>query len=202
MHGRRKLMHKLMDSRKTDEYEMTGAQKKTHAYKLMDLSKTACTDSQKDEYEMTGAQNKTHAYKLMDSQKTREYEVTGAQKIDDEYEPMDSQKTREYEVTGAQKTDDVYELMDSQKTREYNLKGRQKTDEYEITGALNPCKQTKKVKKNPCVQNSSCVEVRKNDGVEIIHNCQRKRACQDVDVKPVVRDPMDDDRILVSQEQK
>ena len=37
-------------------------------------------------------------------------------------------------------------LMDSQKTREYSLKGRQKTDEYEITGALNPCKQTKKEK--------------------------------------------------------
>ena len=51
--------------------------------------------------------------------------------------------------------------------------------------------------KNPCVQNSSCVGVRKNDGVEIIHNYQRKRACQDVDVKPVVRDPMDDDRVLV-----
>ena len=39
--------------------------------------------------------------------------------------------------------------------------------------------------------------MRKNDGVEIIHECQRKRACQDVDVKPVVRDPMDDDRVLV-----
>ena len=86
--------------------------------------------------------------------------------------------------------------LDSQKTREYNLKGAQKTDEYEITGALNPCVQTRKVK-NPCVKNSSCVEVRKNDGVEIIHNCQRKRACQDADVKPVVRDPMDDDRVLV-----
>ena len=99
-------------------------------------------------------------------------------------------------MKGAQKTDDEYELMDSQNTREYNLKGAQKTDEYEITGALNPCVQTKKVK-NPCVQNSSCVRVRKNDGVEIIHNCQRRRACQDADVKPVVRDPMDDDRVLV-----
>ena len=39
--------------------------------------------------------------------------------------------------------------------------------------------------------------MRKNDGVEIIHECQRKRACQDVDVKPVVRDPIDDDRVLV-----
>ena len=99
--------------------------------------------------------------------------------------------------SGAQtKKIDAYKLTDSQKTREYNLKGAQKTDEYEITGALNPCVKTKKVK-NPCVQNSSCVEVRKNDGVEIIHNFQRKRACQDADVKPVVRDPMDDDRVLV-----
>ena len=65
-----------------------------------------------------------------------------------------------------------------------------------ITGAPNPCVQTKLVK-NPCVKNSSCVGVRKNDGVEIIRECQRKRACQDVDVKPVVRDPMDDDRVLV-----
>ena len=63
----------------------------------------------------------------------------------------------------------AYKLMDSQKTREYNLKGAQKTDEYEITGAVNPCVQTRKVK-NPCVQNSSCVEVRENDGVEIIHS--------------------------------
>ena len=39
--------------------------------------------------------------------------------------------------------------MDSRKTREYNLKGGQKTDEYVITGAPNPCVQTKKVK-NPC----------------------------------------------------
>ena len=97
---------------------------------------------------------------------------------------------------GAQKTDDEYELMDSQKTREYNLKGAQKTDEYEITGALNPCVQTKEVK-NPCVKNSSCVGVRKNEGVEIIHNCLRKRACQDAHVKPVLRDPIYDDRVLV-----
>ena len=44
---------------------------------------------------------------------------------------------------------------------------------------------------------SSCVEVRKNDGVEFIIGCQRKRACQDVDVNRVVRDSMDDDRVLV-----
>ena len=162
-------VYKLMDSQKTREYKTTGAQKKTDdVYKLMDSQKTR-------EYKTTGAQKKTDdVYKLMDSQKTREYEVTGAQKKIDAYKMMDSQKTREYELTGAQKKIDAYKLMDSQKTREYNLKGAQKTDE-----------------------NSSCVEVRKNDGVEIIHECQRKRACQDVDVKPVVRDPMDDDRVLV-----
>ena len=33
--------------------------------------------------------------------------------------------------------------------------------------------------------------------LKVIHNYQRKRACQDADVKPVVRDPMDDDRVLV-----
>ena len=182
-------VYKLMDSRKIDEYEMTGAQKKTHAYKLMDSRKI-------DEYEMTGAQKTDDENEPMDSQKTREYEVTGAQKKTDAYKMMDSQKTREYEVTGAQKKIDAYKLMDSQKTCEYNLKGAQKTDEYVITGALNPCVQTRNVK-NPCVQNSSFVEVRKNDGVEILHECQRKRACQDVDVKPVVRDPVDDDRVLV-----
>ena len=58
---------------------------------------------------------------------------------------MDSQKTREYELTGTQKKIDAYKLMDSQKTREYELTGAQKKiDAY-----------------------SSCVEVRKNDGVEI-----------------------------------
>ena len=50
---------------------------------------------------------------------------------------------------------------------------------------------------NPCVRNSACVRVWKIDGVEIIHNNQRNRTCQDADVKPIVRDPMDDDRVLV-----
>ena len=68
--------------RKIDEYEMTGAQKKTHAYKLMDSQKTR-------EFEVTGAQKKTHAYNLMDSQKTREYNLKGAQKTD-EYENTES----------------------------------------------------------------------------------------------------------------
>ena len=161
---------------KTREYNLMGDQK-IDAYELMDSQKT-------DAYKLMDSQKKTDAYELMDSQKIDEYEMTGEQKID------------EYEMTGAQKKTHAYKLMDSQKTREYNLKSAQKTDEYEIIGALNPCVQTKKVK-NPCVKNSSCVGVRKKDGVDIIHNCQRKRACQDADVKPVVRDPMDDDRILV-----
>ena len=168
-----------MDSRKTDAYKLMDS-RKTDAYKLTDSRKT-------DAYELTDSQ-KIDAYKLMDSQKIHAYEMTGAQKkrIDvyemtsaqkrksDAYEMTGAQKSHEYEMTGAQKKIDAYRLMDSQKTREYNLSGAQKTDE-----------------------NSSCVKVRKNDGVEIIHECQRKRACQDVDVKPVVRDPMDDDRVLV-----
>ena len=95
----------------------------------------------------------------MYSQKIDEYVMTGAQKkkFDDEYELMDFQKTREYEVTGAQKKkiDVEYELMDFQKTREYNLKGAKKTDEYEITGALNTCVHTKKVK-NPSEKQFMC----------------------------------------------
>ena len=60
-------------------------------------------------------------------------------------------------MTGAQKKKtDAYKLMDSQKTREYNLMGRQKTDEYEITGALNPCKRTKKVKNPECEKQFMC----------------------------------------------
>ena len=179
--------------KKIDVYEMTGAQKKKiDAYEMTVAQKKKIdayemTSAQKkiDAYKMTGAQKKTDAYEPMDSQKTREYELTGAQKSHeyemtgaqkkiDAYKMKGSQKTREYELTGAQKKIDAYRLMDSQKTREYNLNGAQKTDE-----------------------NSSCDEVRKNDGVEIIHECQRKRTCQDVDVKPVVRDPMDDDRVLV-----
>ena len=35
------------------------------------------------------------------------------------------------------------------------------------------------------------------DGVEITHNFHGKRACQGVDVKPIVRDPMDDNRVFV-----
>ena len=86
----------------------------------------------------------------------------------DAYKLMDFHNTREYEVSCTQKEIDAYKLMDSQKTRDYNLKGAQKTDKYVITSASNPCVQTKKIK-NPCVKNSSCVRVRKNDKVEIIH---------------------------------
>ena len=140
---------------------------KSHEYEVMDAQKKKI-----DAYKMKGSQ-KTCEYKMMGAQKNHEYEMTGAQKID-AYRLIDPQKTLEYELTGAQKKIDAYRLIDSQKTREYNLNGAQKTDE-----------------------NSSCDKLRKNEGVEIIHECQRKRACRDVDVKPVVQDPMDDDRVLV-----
>ena len=188
--------YKLMDSQKTDAYKLMDSQK-TDAYKLMDSQKTC-------EYEETGAQKKTDEYELMHSQETREYNLKGAQKTD-EYELMDSPKTREYYQMGALKKD-TYEMMDARGTREYKMLSAEKTDAYKMTSAQNvrvyksfSCVQTKKVK-NPCVQNSSCVGVRKNDGVELIHNYQRKRACQDADAKPVVRDPMDDDRVRVESE--
>ena len=64
---------------------------------------------------------------------------------------MDSRKVDEYDMTGAQKKTHTYKLMDSRKIDECEMTGAQKTDEHEITGALNPCVQTKKVK-NPCVR--------------------------------------------------
>ena len=161
---------------------------------------------------LNGAQ-KIDAYKLTVSQKTREYEMTGSQKTRvcnlmgarkiDAYKLMASQKTREYNLKGAQKIA-AYEMTDARKTREYEQIDAPKTREYEMTGAQNvrvdeskkSCVQTEKVK-NPSVKNSSCVGVWKNDGVEIIHNNQGNRICQDADLKPIVRDPMDDGRVLV-----
>ena len=101
---------------------------------------------------MTGAR-KSHEYELTDAQKQKNdvYKLMDSHK-NREYKMTGAQKSHEYELTGAQKKIDAYRLMDSQKTREYELTGAQKTDE-----------------------NSSCVKVRKNDGVEIIHECQRKR---------------------------
>ena len=164
--------------RKIDAYKMTGAQK-SHEYEMTDAQKnheyemTGAQKKKSDEYEMTDAQ-KIDSYEMTDAQKSHEYEMTGAQKKNDAYKMTGAQKSHEYEMTGAQKKIDAYKMKGSQKTREYNLSGAQKIDEK-----------------------SSCVKVRKNDGVEIIHECQRKRTCRDVDVKPVVQDLMDDDRVLV-----
>ena len=60
-------------------------------------------------------------------------------------------------------------------------------------GSDNSCVQTEDVQK-PCGRKSSCVGVWKNGGVEIISKSQRNRMCQDAGVKPIVRDPMIDDR--------
>ena len=80
--------YKRMDSRKSDEYEMTGAQK-INAMDEMTCARKKKTDAyemdSQGEY-MMGAQKKTYEYELMDSQKIREYEVTGAQKKTYEYE--------------------------------------------------------------------------------------------------------------------
>ena len=81
-------------------------------------------------------------------------------------------------------------MTGAEKTREYELKLR--VDKSQKIHVYEPRKCN-----DPCVQNSSCVGVRKNDGVQIIQNNQRNRTCQYVDVKPIVRDPMDDNRVLV-----
>ena len=145
--------------------------KKTDAYELMDSQKT-------DAYKLMDSQKKSHAYKLMDSQKkTDAYELMDSQKID-AYEMTSAQKKNieTYEMTGAQKNDE-YEMTGTQKkTHAYKLMDSLKTDVYKLTDA------------------------QKIDAYEMTDSqkrCQRKRACQDVDVKPVVRDPMDDDRVLV-----
>ena len=199
--------YKLTDAQKqkTDVYELMDSQKKVDAYKLTDAQKQKTDvyelmDSQKkiDAYKLTDAQKqKTDVYKLMDSQKSHEYELTGAQKKkNDVYKLMDSQKSHEYELTGAQKQrNDVYKLMDSQKSHEYELTGAQKqrNDVYKLMDSQKS-REYKMTDAQKIDENSSCVKVRKNDGVEIIHECQRKR---NVDVKPVVQDPMDDERVPV-----
>ena len=43
----------------------------------------------------------------------------------------------------------------------------------------------------------SCIDVRKNDGVEITAKDPGNRRCHDADVTPIVRDPLDDESIPV-----
>ena len=77
--------------------------------------------------------------------------------------------------------------MDARGTREYKMMGAQKTDSYKMTSAQNvrvdkskkSCVQTKNVK-NPCVQNSSCVGVRNNDGVVINHSQLSEKTCMSI----------------------
>ena len=105
---------------KTREYELMNS-RKTDAHKPMDSHES-------DEFEVTGAQKKIDVYRLMNSHKIRKYEVTGAQKKKiDACKLMDSQRTREYEVTGAQKKKIVaYKLMNSLKIDEYEMTGAKK----------------------------------------------------------------------------
>ena len=63
-------------------------------------------------------------------------------------------------------------------------------------GSEKSCVQAEDAQKS-CVRKSSCVGEWKNDGAEISANNQRNRNCQDAEVKPIVRDPTDDGRILV-----
>ena len=86
--------------------------------------------------------------------------------------------------------------MDGRKKHVYELTDGSENSCARVDGSENSCAQTKEVLK-PCGRKSSCVGVWKNGGVEIISNSQRNRMCLDADVKPIVRDPMSEDRILV-----
>ena len=63
-------------------------------------------------------------------------------------------------------------------------------------GSENSGAQTEDAQKALRTKEFLCRSV-ENGGVEIISISQRNRMCQDADVKPIVRDPMGDDRILV-----
>ena len=73
---------------------------------------------------------------------------------------------------------------------------QKKTDEYEIIGALNPCVQTRKVK-NPYAKQFMSRSSGRMTELKSIITVRENVQCQDADVKLVVRDPMDDDRVLV-----
>ena len=93
----------------------------------------------------------------------------------------------------------AYELMDAQKSVRFgesqtsweksSCVGVRKNDGVEITANDQGHRRGH--------EKSSCVDVRKNDGVEITATDQRNRRCHDADVTPIVRDPLDDDRIPV-----
>ena len=83
-----------------------------------------------------------------------------------------------------------------QKSHAYELMNGSEKSCIRADGSDNSCVQTEDVQK-PCGRKSSCVGVWKNDGVKIISKSQRNRMCQDAGVKPIVRDPMNDDKILV-----
>ena len=91
------------------------------------------------------------------------------------------------------------------KTREYEMTGARKTDEYEPMGAQNvrvdksekPCVQAEKSAKSRAYKTVHVSECGRMLELKSFTNNQRNRACHHADVKPIVRDSMDDDRVLV-----
>ena len=78
----------------------------------------------------------------------------------------------------------AYELTDGLKIHAYYL-----TDQKSHAYKLRMCK-------SRADERILVPECGKMVELKSLSNSQRNRMCQDADVKPIVRDPMDDDRIL------
>ena len=68
-----------------------------------------------------------------------------------------------------------------------------RADGYELEMYKSPCDSLSRKQ----VANNACVDLRKNDGVEITAKDPGNHRCHDADVTPIVRDPLDDDSIPV-----
>ena len=111
-------------------------------------------------------------------------------------------KNHAYELTECK--NHAYELTDQRNSRGradgsekscVRADGSQKSC-VRVDGSEKSCIQADDVQKS-CVRKSFCVGLWKNGGAEIIAYKRRNRNCPDADVKPIVRDTMDDDKILV-----
>ena len=164
---------------------------KLHVYELIDAGKHA--------YELMDGQNqemnKVHAYELMDCRKTC-VRADGWTKSGDEqnscvraYGCMKSENPQKSCVRVGDFQISVRFVESQTSCKNKSCVGVRKNDGVVITANdQRNCRIHEKV---------PVVGVRKNDGVEITTNDSGNRRCHDADVTPIVRDLLDDDRILV-----